>query len=65
MFRKLRRSFKRAYVKTIRMQEERAAHEVARYLIANNKDFANYGEYQLAKAVKSKKQVSFNQISGL
>lgn len=53
MFTKLKKSFKRAYVKTIRMREERAAHEVARFLISNNGDFKGMNEFQLAKAIKS------------
>lgn len=65
LLKKLKKGFKKAYIKTIRLQEERAAQEVARWLITNNKDFANFNEYQLAKAVKSKKSINFDEISGL
>jgi hypothetical protein len=63
MIAKLKRASKRALVKFIRAREERAAHDLAVYLKRYNSDFRNCSQYDLAKAIMSKKPLNLNQIS--
>lgn len=65
MFAKVKRFFKRSMVKMIRHREERAARELARYLIRENRDFLNVNEVSLTKAIASRKTIKMEQISAL
>ena len=61
--RKIRNSFKRAVIRAIRARQQRVAAEVAAYLINENKDFRNCSHADLTRAILSKKEIKFNQIS--
>lgn len=63
--RKVRNYFKKVVIKMIRNQERRAAQEMARYLIKENRDFRNMSEVSLTKAIASKKLVKLDEIGAL
>lgn len=63
--RKVRNYFKKVVIKMIRNQERRAAQEMARYLIKENRDFRNVSEVSLTKAIASKKLVKLDEIGAL
>jgi hypothetical protein len=63
MFKRLKKSFKRAYVRSIRARELRAAEELAHYLVSTNEDFRRFSKADLAKAIASKKSIKWSEIS--
>lgn len=65
MLRKVKRALKRAMIAMIRVREEQAAAELARYLVTQNKDFRNVSEYSLKKAILSKKEIKFDEIAAI
>lgn len=65
MLRKVKHAFKRAAIAVIRARQERAAAELARYLVTHNRDFCNVSESSLKKAILSKKEVNLGQIASL
>ena len=62
---KTRHFFKRMMINMIRNQEHRAAQEMARFLIKENRDFQGMSEVSLTKAIASKKMIKMDQIPAL
>jgi len=62
MLAKLKRSFKRAYVRSIRARQERAAMNAAMHLKMYNSDFKTCSVIDLQHAIMSKKPLSISEI---
>ena len=65
MFNTIKKGFKRAVVRSIRARQNRAAEELAHYLVTYNDDFRGMSKIDLAKAIRSKKPVNWSEISQL
>lgn len=65
MINKLKRTLKKAVIHTIRAREQRAAAELATYLVRYNKDFSNTSVSSLTKAILSKREITLDQVNGL
>jgi hypothetical protein len=63
MFNRIKRSFKRAVVRTMRARQERAATELAHYLKTYNSDFRTFSQVDLTRAIMSKKPINWSEIS--
>jgi len=63
MLNKLKRSLKRAYVRSVRARQERAAAELAHYLKTHNSDFRTFSTADLQHAIMSKRPLNLNEIS--
>lgn len=61
---KVRNFFKKAAINVIRNRQQKAAEELARHLIRDNRDFSRYSEADLVRAILSKKGVTLDKISG-
>ena len=65
MFNTVKRSLKRAGIAIMRSRQERAAREMAQFLIRDNQDFRTVNEDALTRAILSKKEIKLDQVSGL
>ena len=55
---KVKRALQRMVAGIIRSRQERAARELAHYLVTSNSDFRGMSEHQLARCIMSKRSLS-------